>query len=164
MKGFTLIEVMVVVLIMGILSAVIMPKFDQSVEKTRAAEGITALRALAEQQASCLAKYPDSEKCMQGPENNNLFTYGDAMASAETPMCNYGTTAGPATKNFEYWADGQYIIAIRRPCNKYSLETTTYQSNYNEPELNRIGSSNDGIKDWCAILGFVKENNRYLLP
>lgn len=72
-------------------------------------------------------------------------------------MCDYGTTAGPATKDFEYWADGRHIMAIRRPCNKYTLKTTAYQSNYViDPSVNNItcsNVSNDG-KNWCKIIGF----------
>lgn len=162
-KGFSLIELLVVVLIMGILASVAMPQYFNTVEKSRASEGIQTLKTLRDQQAACISKNPDGEGCMQGAPGNNLFTYADGINGTESPICDYGTTAGPATQNWEYWADGQYIVAIRRPCNKYTLETTAYKSNWNDPEVNRIGCSNDGDKDWCAILGCVVEGNRYFL-
>ena len=49
-KGFTLIELLVVVLIMGILASVAMPQYFKSVEKSRAAEGIDVLSAIASAQ------------------------------------------------------------------------------------------------------------------
>ncbi len=55
-KGFTLTELLVVVIILSVLTAVSVPSYKRAVERTKAAQGITTLQSIAKAQVSYNAR------------------------------------------------------------------------------------------------------------
>ena len=59
MKGFSLIELLTVVIIVGILSAIALPQYTKAVEKSRATEAVTLGKAIVDAQNRSLDAFPN---------------------------------------------------------------------------------------------------------
>ena len=158
-QGFTLLELLVVVLIIGILASIALPQYENSVEKSKASEALIILKSLREQQALCYLQKGDTIECGQGPwgESDNLFTYSNVIEGEPDPDCNYDV-CGPTTKDFSYYLDMQYIGVNRLPFNtKYRLETTAREIDDHRISCYNISDS----KNYCKIIGFTKKENPF---
>ena len=63
--GFTLIEVMIVVAVVGILASIAIPLYTQHVENSRRADGMEALQVTAQRLERCYSQYGqyDTDNC-----------------------------------------------------------------------------------------------------
>ncbi len=82
-KGFTLIEVLVVVLIIGILAAIALPQYQKAVLKTRFAEMQTMVRTLDTAMASYYLEHGDYPHALNELEINfDSLTHNTALAQS----------------------------------------------------------------------------------
>ena len=81
-KGFTLIEIMITIAILGIIAAVAWPSYERYQEKGRRADGISAL----------LQNSANLEKCFL----NNNGTYVGCAITSPSPRQYYSIAANPA--------------------------------------------------------------------
>lgn len=109
-KGFTLVELMVVVGIIGILSAVAIPKFQTYQAKSKTAEAKIHLAAIYSAEVSLMSDYDNYALCLDyagysGPGNNSYYAVGFAngASSAANAQVVLNGGAGCIAGNQRAW-------------------------------------------------------------
>ena len=72
-KGFTLIELMIVVAVLAILAALAIPIYQGHIERTRRADAITGLTETAQRLERCFTRANTYENCVDEPETPDGF-------------------------------------------------------------------------------------------
>ena len=159
-KGFTLIEMLVVVLIIGILAGIALPQYTNAVEKSKASEALLILKSLRDHQALCFTqKGEDAPECQDGSIDENIFAYANILEIKADPEC-FDSVCGYATNDFTYGVNF-YIISANRRGEKYLLQTSAYPY---YKENNKIRCyDNPSTKNYCKMIGFTKSKSNYWL-
>ena len=129
-NGFTLAEVIIVVIIMGILATLAIPKFTSTVERVRAAEGIQLLTALL-----------GAQKAFQ-LENGGNYSTNPALLDIDIPIASNFVVPPTVANPGDPVANP--IARIRR--------TAAYWLEINENGL--INCVDAGVTFTCAQAGY----------
>ena len=122
-SGFTLIEIMVVVIILGIIAAVAIPSYNNYMERTR----ITAARTKLQEDATKLGKlfmrtnsYASAEEIL-GVASDTYFTYFVDAASTENYLLK-AKTSGDIQRDIYFNHLGETYIC---PLDQYGNSNVT---------------------------------------
>lgn len=146
-KGFTLVELLIVIVIVSVLATVALPKYRASLERGRSLEAISNLKAVSDYintRYEIDGTYPnsiedDSGESLAGITRNTRFSKPDLKKST-TPMC--GTYASTGGEIQIVNSRGYYTLAA---CNKDG-ELTRMVCKPNTPK---------GSKEDCENIGMI---------
>ncbi len=118
-KGFTLVEILTVVLIIGVLSAIALPQYRRVVERARAAEAMSSLKTLYDSSERLAADfgYDDYNSLYNNPPTNDIgIGRLDMFQDRGVSMAKDATLA---TTNFTYKFTAGDVIAAKRSGGTY---------------------------------------------
>ena len=144
--GFTLIEVLVVVLIIGILTSVALPQYQRSVTKARFAQAKIAANALAQAEEVYYATHMEYTPVLDNLDVSIDVTSYPTSCSSESSDCSYGTSWGRCRliKNgrvYCYILEGILFYAI-------FFEENTYRTGQKICFASKIGDHYPTASDW----------------
>ncbi len=170
--GFTLGELLVVVLIIGVLSAVALPQYRRSLNRARVAEARQILPAIFDARERLIVETPGigwdtaTEPGLPGWANQISFTRLDTTLKGHVQA---GNTHVWQTPNFEYQLfaseEGDNVVfddvsaRWKRGTGRFNLHNTMLYYNGLATDSNdplRCCPAADATEDFCQLLGIAR--------
>lgn len=116
-SGFTLLEMLTVVIIIGILTSLALPQYRRAIQKARYTEAINMLRVIydsGERLAATLG-YKDYNALFAADPDKAGFNRMDMFDTNTMRQCRLASNFNLTCKNFEYMLEAARIQALRAP-------------------------------------------------
>ena len=161
-KGFTLIELIIVMVVVGVLVTVALPKYNASLERGRALEAISNLKIASD--------YINARYVMNGNAYNAATTFADANGKflTDTP------SAGKVESRIDFLpsrffsepklvsiADGVLTIRTVRDGNDYQLTAISQNGELREITCTKPQGGADDYETLCANIGMEEVGGTY---
>jgi len=147
-KGFTLLELLVVVLIIGILAGIALPQYESAVEKSRAAEAQIMLKDMFVAQQECVLRTGK----LTGVCRGNTF-WENASFQPPTELTDDCLDTDPCfkTEHWEYWVDD--FLYAGRVKNGEILAVLLIGMIGDDTTVSNIRCENWSDKNFCKKIG-----------
>ena len=136
MKGFSLIELLAVVAIIGILAGIALPQYQKAVEKSRAAEGVVQAKAIRDGILLHFQEAPDD------PADNKSKI---AWVKIPSDVAGYGNMY--RTKHFQYILGANNSFTVQRINGATFSGTVLYSIIYRLDSGGNWSSTTSGCDD-----------------
>lgn len=137
-KGFTLIELLIVMVLIGVLVVVALPKYQRALERGRALEGLTNLRAAMD--------YANAHYLLDGSYSNVIST-ADMVKNKYFPLDDMSYSCSSASTSC--------MITLPRGGSDWGYELVGVSTN-GEPAS--LKCENTGAEDVCTQLDLDASN------
>lgn len=117
-RGFTLIELVLVIVIVGILASVALPRYFANIEKARKAEAVTMMGHLRQALNAYRASNNDTDRAIAVGDLVTVTLDGDVVISVQVPAAN------ASNFNYTHTLDANTIVATAS--SKAGAGTTNY--------------------------------------
>ena len=166
-KGFTLVEILIAVLIMGVLVTMAVPMYEKAVEKSRMAEVRTTLKRLYEAKRRALDNRNQEENY-----TTDMFGFEHLDFSL---ACTHGVTTGGTnnyqiqckTKDFTYsllpnGAGNENMVCAARRIGDYAKTNFLYRGEEVQGTTDKLVCNHTGVAgvgNACDVYGMANEGS-----
>lgn len=138
-KGFTLVELMVVVAIIGILSAVAIPNFKSYQAKAKSSEAKLQLASIYQAETALQADYDAYAVCLDfagyaGPTEKNYYAVGlTGNGGSQTVRDNGGDGCNDGAQDVSFWI-GHKTVGGKKADSDAPLKAIAVPASYPNPD------------------------------
>lgn len=138
-KGFTLIELIIVMVVVAVLVTIAVPKYKMAMERGRGLEGIANAQAWSEAANACYVK--------------NYNSYGSDIFSCSASLANYTKNGNFGGPSISYSDTGKVTISFARSSGIYTL---SFLNEGGETTKRTCVASSASNLRYCKALGAGK--------